>query len=695
MFYSKIGDYVLLCNGKVAREVLPDLRPAICSKEFTVKILPPVDLDSLRLGDKIRLASGEIWKVNGIDYPTDRSWFLVRLYPQDAGVNYCRYNRAGRNVTTSTSDQSFNIVEIIPQVDLHTLKAGDTVELANGETKEIKSVAYSPSEKRVKVVFTTCKTDFPWIYQRNGAIVANPSASIVKIIPKPKLDFSMNTVDLTTLKEGDTVHLSDHSTAEVVSVASKMLGTIYLIRLRRLGFNLYYVDGCSLGKDKPSIVRIVDTSTAKERVVPKPKLNPYTLEPGAVVTLANGNTKEVLKVDFQSRAHTSHVCITFADGTWIYNSDGTRPPGRDSAYNVVGVTTAAMLAGIKADKKFFESIDVSAIKRGDRLTHANGKEVIAGGVTARLAAGETYTVWHENGLPIVDVHANGIALRTESHAWSIVKITPKPKPTPLTINSHVVKSGDHLRLRNGTVITVKNVAWNERDDSWTVAYGGEFAGSLRNFSYYSSGKNPFNPFLDIAAVANEPTPLTIGGHIVKPGDVLTRANGDRIVVDKITLDPCGNWRVWHSAYGGCFFEVDSSGRCHLSSDLTITAVIPNQTVTQGQPGTRMTLERLTQLVEQRPSAFTEIAQLTGRSVTDLLSDLEKGLSVPWPKPFALPPTKKDADPIRQVAILDKDGDWMQEEWWAARDMLAEGKITGWAHTQAWHDAKNKPSDPWN
>lgn len=380
MFYPKIGNYVLLCNGKVAKEVLPDLRPATCSKEFIVKTLPPVDL--------------------------------------------------------------------------HTLKAGDTVELANGETREIRSVAYSPSEKRVKVVFTTCKTDFPWIYQRNGAIAANPNASIVKIISKPK-------------------------------------------------------------------------------------------------------------------------------------------------------------------------------------------------------------------------------------------------PTPLTINSHVVKSGDRLRLRNETVITVKNVAWNKYDDNWTVEHRGKIIGSLRSFSYYSNGKNPFNSEYDIAAVVNEPTPLTIGGHIVKPGDVLTRANGDRIVVDKITLDPCGNWRVWHSAYGGCFFGVDSSGRCLEDEDLTITAVIPNQTVTQGQPGTRMTLERLTQLVEQRPSAFTEIAQLTGRSVTDLLSDLEKGLSVPWPKPITTPPTKKDADPIRQVAILDKDGDWMQEEWWAARDMLAEGKITGWAHTQAWHDAKNKPSDPWN
>ena len=626
MFYPKIGDYVLLRLqdvrfGQVVRIVLTGLRHDIygisftaidgsrfikfCSREFIVKILPPVNLDSLKLGDKVRLASGRVETVKEI-MPSGK---LVRVLAD----RFCvAYKQTG---STVCGDQSFNIVEIIPQVDLHTLKAGDTVELASGATKEIKSVAYSPLKEDLEVVFTTCKSFLPWHYNRNGAQPYFPMDSIVKILPKPKLDFSMNTVDLTTLKEGDTVHLSDRSAAEVVSVASKMLGTVYLIRLRRFGFTHYCVDGCSLDKDKPSIVRIVDTSTAKERVVPKPKLNLYTLEPGAVVTLANGNTKTVLEVDLQSRAHTNHICIKFADGTRIYNPDGTRPPGRDSAYNIVGVTTAAMLAGIKADKKFFESIDVSAIKRGDRLTLANGKEVIAGKVTARLAAGETYTVWHENGCPIVDVHANGIALRTESHAWSIVKITPKPKPTP----------------------------------------------------------------------------LTIGGHVVKPGDVLTRAYGDRIVVDKITLDPCGNWKVRHSAHGDCFFKVDSSGRCHLSPDLTITAVVPNQTVTQGQPGTRMTLERLTQLVEQRPSAFTEIAQLTGRSVTDLLSDLEKGLSVPWPKPITTPPTKKDADPIGQVAVLDKDGDWMQEEWWAARDMLDAGEITGWAHTQAWRDA----SDPWN
>ena len=656
------------------------------------------------------------------------------------------------------------------QVDLHTLKVGDTVELASGATKEVRSVVYDIFFQDVQVVFTTCKGTLPWRYNRNGTLPGFPMDSIVKII-------SMNTVDLTTLKEGDTVHLSDCSTAEVVSVASKMLGTVYVIRLRWFGLNRYCVDGCSLDKDKPSIVRIVpkpsvtDTSTAKERgleilrqnrgrtlrnrvamsnveisfgidptvtrenlydslrkstllagstplgisqfvdslfdvdlttlrpgdtvelangktekverityggspeypfqiyfssdspndkrgwfysrlgicagivsrgivktipfVTPfttvrgvgataatvrsKPKLNLYNLEPSAVVTLANGNTKEVLKVDLQSRAHTNHVCITLADGVWIYNPDGTRPPGRDSAYNIVSVTTAAILADIKAHKEFAESVDVTTIKRGDKLTLANGKEVITGKVTARPVAGEIYTVWRENGCPIVDVHVNGTALRAGASTLSIVKITPKPKPTP----------------------------------------------------------------------------LTIGGHIVKPGDVLTRAGGDRIVVDKITPEPCGNWKVWHSAHGGCFFELDSSGRCHLSPDLTITAVVPNQTAPQVQPGTRMTLERLTQLVEQRPSAFTEIAQLTGRSVTDLLSDLEKGLSVPWPKPITTPPTKKDADPIGQVAVLDKDGDWMQEEWWAARDMLAEGKITGWAHTQVWHDAKNKLSDPWN
>ena len=717
MFYPKIGDYVLLRDDRVARiaqghanfvfsiEILPDLRPATCSKEFIVKILPPVDLDSLRLGDKVRLASGKICEVNGIDRPTDRSWFLLRFPPQDAGVNYCRYNRVGRNLTISTSDQSLNIVEIIPQVDLHTLEAGDTVELASGKTKKVTSAEYSPSEawRGVKVVFNADKAYFvtDFLYNRNGTLPGFPVDSIVKIIPKPKLDFSINTVDLTTLKEGDTVHLSDRSTAEVVSVASKMLGTVYVIRLRRFGFSHYCVDGCSLDKDKPSIVRIVDTSTAKERVVrvaisnveisfnidpaalpnvfdeaevnlqtlqpgdtvelangktekveritygfpenpfhvyfannsvglnfgwsysasgncagvegrritriipqpkpsptlalemspdgrfitpritvrgtgataatvrSKPKLNLYTLQPGAVVTLANGNTKEVLKVDLQSRAHTNHVCITLADGVWIYNPDGTRPPGRDSAYNIVSVTTAAILADIKAHKEFAESVDVTTIKRGDKLTLANGKEVIAGKVTARPVAGEIYTVWRENGCPIVDVHVNGTALRAESHAWSIVKITPKPKPTP----------------------------------------------------------------------------LTIGGHIVEPGDVLTRANGDRIVVNKITPEPCGNWKVWHGAHGNWFFTVDSSGHCSALPSLSITAVVPNQTAALH----------------------------------------------PWPKPITTPPTKKDADPIRQVAVLDKEGDWMQEEWWTASDMLAAGEITGWAHTQAWHDA----SDPWN
>ena len=377
------------------------------------------------------------------------------------------------------------------QVDLYTLKVGDTVELASGATKEVRSVAYDSILRSVQVVFTTCKSTLPWNYQRDGAEPYFPMDSIVKIIPRPKLDFSMNTVDLTTLKEGDTVHLSDRSTTEVVSVASKMLGIVYAIRLRWLGFNRYCVDGYSLDKDKPSIVRIVDTSTAKERVVPKPKLNLYTLEPGAVVTLANGNTKEVLKVDLQSRAHTNHICITLADGVWIYNPDGTRPPGRDSAYDIVGVT----------------------------------------------------------------------------------KITPKPKPTP----------------------------------------------------------------------------LTIGGHILKPGDLLTRANGNRIVVDKITPTLGGSWKVWHGAYGGISFEVDSSGRCWRVPGLSITAVVPNQTATFH----------------------------------------------PWPKPITTPPTKKDADPIRQIAVLDKDGDWVQEEWWAVRDMLAAGEITGWAHTQAWYDAKNKLSDPWN
>lgn len=687
MFYPKIGDHVLLRNNKVAKivrknvvfniEVLPDLRPAICSKGFIVKVLPPVDLGSLRLGDKVRLASGKICEVNGIDRPTDRSWFLLRFPPQNASVNYCRYNRVGRNLTISTSDQSFNIVEIIPQVDLHTLKAGDTVELASGATKEIKSVTYGPSKKNVQIVFTTCKSTLFWNYQRDGAQPYFPMDSIVKILPKPKLDFSMNTVDLTTLKEGDTVHLSDCSTDKVGSIARKMLGTIYVIHLRRFGLNHYCVDGCSLDEDEPSIVRIVDTSTAKERVVPKPKLNLYTLEPGAVVTLANGNTKEVLKVDLQSRAHTNHICITFADGTWIYNPDGTRPPGRDSAYSVVSVV---------------KNIDVSTIKLGDVLTLASGMKIAVVDIVELRDSPSRFTISYANPFPTAfTVDIKGFC---KIHPYSIVKITPKPKPTPLTINGHVVKSGDRLRLRNGTVNTVKDVTWNKYDDNWTVEHRGEVIGSLRSFSYYSNGKNPFNSEFDIAAVVNEPTPLTIGGHIVKPGDVLTRANGDRIVVNKITPEPCGNWKVWHSAHGGCFFEVDSSGRCHHSPDLTITAVVPNPvlaTVPQGQPGTRMTLERLTQLVEQRPSAFTEIAQLTGRSVTDLLSDLEKGLSVPWPKPITTPPTKKDADPIGQVAVLDKDGDWMQEEWWAARDMLAEGKITGWAHTQAWHDA----SDPWN
>ena len=642
MFYPEISDYVLLRNGKVAKEVLPDLRPVTCSKEFIVKTLPQVDLDSLRPGDKIRLASGRIQTVERIEVDETPDRFRI------VTENSCLFYHVTGRQWNSTGSNPFNIVEIIPKIDLYTLKVGDTVKLASGATKEIKSVAYNPILRSVQVVFTTCKSTLPWNYQLDGAEPYFPMDSIVKIIPKPKLDFSMNTVDLTTLKEGDTVHLSDRSAAEVVSIARKMLGTIYVIRLRRFGFNYYCVDGCSLDKDKPSIVRIVDTSTAKERgleilrqnrgrtlrnrvampngvisfgidptalpnvfddaevnlqtptlalemspdgrfitpritvrgtgataaaVRSKPKLNLYTLEPGAVVTLANGNTKEVLKVDLQPRAHTNHICITLADGVWIYNPDGTRPPGRDSAYDIVGVTTAAILADIKAHKEFAESVDVTAIKRGDRLTHANGKEVIAGGVTARLAAGETYTVWHENGCPIVDVHANGIALRTESHAWSIVKITPKPKPTP----------------------------------------------------------------------------LTIGGHIVKPGDVLTRAGGDRIVVNKITPEPCGNWKVWHSAHGGCFFEVDSSGHCHLSPGLTITAVAPNQTATLH----------------------------------------------PWPKPITTPPTKKDADPIRQVAVLDKDGDWMQEEWWDACDMLAAGEITGWAHTQAWHDAKNKLSDPWN
>jgi hypothetical protein len=532
------------------------------------------------------------------------------------------------------------------QVDLYTLKVGDTVELASGATKEVRSVAYDSIFQNVQVVFTTCKSTLPWNYQRDGAEPYFPMDSIVKIISKSKLDFSMNAVDLSTLKEGDTVHLSDCSTTEVVSIARKMLGTIYVIHPRTCGLNCYCVDGCSLDKDKPSIARIVDTSTAKERVVPKPKLNLYTLEPGAVVTLANGNTKEVLKVDLQSRAHANHICIKFADGVWIYNPDGTRPPGRDSAYNIVGVV---------------KNIDVSTIKPGDVLTFP----------PCRWPAAPS---WYLSS-----------SQPSRRFTW------PKPTTTPLIVNGHTIKPGDRLRLRNGTVITAKDVTWNEHDDNWTVAHGGEFAGSPRNFSYYSSGESSFSSRFDIAAVVNETTPLTIGGHIVKPGDVLTRANGDRIVVDKITLDPCGNWRVWHSAHCGCFFEVDSSGRCHSSPGLTITAVVPNQTAPQVQPGTRMTLERLTQLVEQRPSAFTEIAQLTGRSVTDLLSDLEKGLSVPWPKPITTPPTKKDADPIGQVAVLDKEGDWMQEEWWAARDMLAEGKITGWAHTQAWHDA----SDPWN
>ena len=627
------------------------------------------------------------------------------------------------------------------QVDLHTLKAGDTVELASGATKEIRSVAYDSILRSVQVVFTTCKSILPWYYNRNGTLPGFPMDSIVKIIPKPKLDFSMNTVGLTTLKEGDTVHLSNRSTAEVVSIASNMLGTVYLIRLRRFGFNHYCVDGCSLDKDKPSIVRIVpkpsvtDKPTGRElgavitfarpkfsfgidptvtrenlydalrestlfagstplgisqfvdslfsvdlttlqpgdtvelangktekveriaygslenpfrvyfagsldlrgwfysasgncagvegrritRIIPqpkpsptlalemspdsrfitpritvrgtgataatvrsKPKLNLYTLQPGAVVTLANGNTKAVLKVDLQSRAHTNHICITFADGVWIYNPDGTRPPGRDSAYNIVGVSQS----------------------------------------------------------------------------------NPQTEPASLIVNGHTIKPGDCLRLRNGTVNTVKDVTWNEHDDNWTVAYGGEFAGSLRNFSYYSSGKNPFNSEFDIAAVVNRPTPLTIGGHIVKPGDVLTRANGDRIVVDKITPEPCGNWKVWHSAHGGCFFEVDSSGRCSELPSLTITAVVSNLTT----PPCRW---------PANPFWY--------------LSSSQSPRQVPWPKPITTPPTKKDADPISQVAVLDKEGDWMQEEWWAACDMLAAGEITGWAHTQAWYDA----SDPWN
>lgn len=496
MFYPKIGDYALLRNGKVAKiaqenvvfsiEVLPDLRPATCSKEFIVKTLPPVNLDNLKIGDKVRLASGKIWKINGMDCPTDRSWFLVRFSPQDAGVNYCRYNRQGGNITISASDQSFNIVEIIPQVDLHTLKAGDTVELANGETEKVKSIACGSPQSPFQVYFAD--DGYGWFYSASGNCAGVESRRIVKIIP-------------------------------FITPFTTVRGT-----------------GTALRTDRPR------HSAATVRS--KPKLNLYTLEPGAVVTLANGNTKEVLEVDLQSRAHENHICITFADGVWIYNPDGTRPdgtrpPGRDRTCNIVGV----------------------------------------------------------------------------------IKITPKPKPTP----------------------------------------------------------------------------LTIGGHIVKPGDALTRANGDQIVVDKeITWDKArGGWKVWHSAHGGCFFEVDSSGRCHDSPGLTITAVAPNLTTPQVQPGTRMTLERLTQLVEQNPSALAEIARLAGQSVTDLLSDLEKGLSVPWPKPITTPPAKKDADPLGQVAVLDKDTDWMKQQWWYACDMLDAGEITGWAHTQAWHDAKNKPSDPWS
>ena len=511
MFYPKISGYVLLRNNKVAKiaqenvagvadifsvEILPDFRPATFTKGFIVKTLPAlVDLDSLLPKDKIRLASGRVETVKRIvlyggPYP-------VRVVTENSCLSY---HRCG-SLWNSTSSNPFNIVEIIPQVNLHTLQPGDTVELASGETKEIKSVAYNSILRSVQVVFTTSKSNLPWSYRRDGAEPNSPMLSIVKIIPKPKL-------------------------------------------------------------------------------------NLYALEPGAVVTLANGNTKEVLKVDLRSRAHTNHVCITLADGVWIYNPDGTRPPGRDSAYNVVGVT----------------------------------------------------------------------------------KITFKPKPTPLTVNGHTVKSGDRLRLRNGTVSTVKDVTWNEHDDNWTVAYGGEFAGSLRNFSYYSSGKNPFNSRFDITAVVNEPTPLTIGGHIVEPGDVLTRAGRDQIVVDKITPEPCGNWKVWHSAYGGCFFEVDSSGHSSALPSLSITAVVPNRTAP--------------------PCCWPA-------NPFWYLTSSQSPRQVPWPKPITTPPTKKDADPIRQVAVLDKEGDWMQEEWWAARDMLDAGEITGWAHTQAWHDAKNKLSDPWN
>ena len=426
----------------------------------------------------------------------------------DEGWN--RYNRQGEGGV-----QSFNIVEIIPQVDLHILKAGDTVELASGVTKEVRSVEYSPSKASVKVLFTTCLGPIPWFYERNGALRPFAGNSIVKIIPKPKLDFSMNAVDLTTLKEGDTVHLSNRQSAEVVSIARKMLGTIYLIRLRNFALNYYCVDGCSLDKDKPSIVRIAPQPSVTDKLTAK---------------------AHAAKILFQERLEL-------------------------------------LLAQKLAQSQF---------------------------------------------------------------------ITP--------------------------FVTVRATA------------------------------------ATAAAVRSKPIPLTIGGHVVKSGDVLTRVNGDQIVVDKVNQNTCGDWRVWHSSYGGCFFTVDNSGRCQLDPSLSIAGVTPKQTIPscrwpgftaactpQGQPSIRMTLERLTQPVEQRPSAFTEIAQLTGMSVTDLLSDLEKGSSVAWPKPITTPPTKKDADPFGQVAVFDKDTDWMKQEWWAARDMLAAGDIAGWAHTQAWHDA----SDPWN
>ena len=232
------------------------------------------------------------------------------------------------------------------------------------------------------------------------------------------------------------------------------------------------------------------------------------------------------------------------------------------------------------------------------------------------------------------------------------------------------KIGDYVLLRNNKVakITPEDLPFGTCGINYIVLKGDESRFILQSCSRVSISKilPPVN--LDSLRLGNK----------------VRLASGSVWEVDGIDCPTDKSWfRVRFGDEGWNRYNRQGEGGVQ---SFNIVEIIP-----QGQPSIRMTLERLTQLVEQRPSAFTEIAQLTGMSVTDLLSDLEKGSSVAWPKPITTPPTKKDADPFGQVAVFDKDTDWMKQEWWAARDMLAAGDIAGWAHTQAWHDA----SDLWN